>query len=124
MAQAEQVRADTAAIEERSRGVLDDARKEGQEILAAANRNAERILTEARQSAQQEAEHLLERAQADLVREREQAFVELRQQIADLAVLAAGQVVRQSLDDAAHRQLIQQFLATTPADGSGPRPTA
>ena len=44
MDQAERVRAETAAIEERSRGVLDEARREAQEILAAANRNSERIL--------------------------------------------------------------------------------
>src|SRR5438270_12203552 len=46
--QAERVRAETAAIEERSRGVLDEARREAQEILATANRNSERIVTEAR----------------------------------------------------------------------------
>jgi F-type H+-transporting ATPase subunit b len=124
LAQADQVRAETAAIEERSRGVLDEARREGQEILAQANRNAERIVSEARQAAQQEADHLLERARLDLVREREQAFTELRQQVADLAVLAAGNVVQRSLDDAAHRQLIQQFLATTAASDGSARPTA
>jgi F-type H+-transporting ATPase subunit b len=124
LAQADQVRAETAAIEERSRGVLDEARREGQEILAQANRNAERIVSEARQAAQQEADHLLERARLDLVREREQAFTELRQQVADLAVLAAGNVMQRSLDDAAHRQLIQQFLATTAASDGSARPPA
>jgi F-type H+-transporting ATPase subunit b len=124
MAQADKVRADTALMEQRSRGLLDDARREGQEILAQANRNAERIVTEARQAAQEEASHLLERARIDLEREREQAFQELRQQVADLAVMAAGNVVQRSLDDAAHRQLIQQFLATTASDGGTPRATA
>jgi len=122
LAEAEKVRADTASLEERSRSILDDARRESQEIVNNANRNAERILSEARTAAQQEGERLLERAKSDLSREREQAFEELRGQIADLAVLAAGQVVRHSMDDAAHRQLIQQFLATT-GDGRQ-RPTA
>src|SRR5207253_2149779 len=107
-------------LEERSRGLLDEARREGQEILAQANRNSERIIAEARLAAQQETDHLLERARLDLTRERDQAFQELRQQIADLAVLAAGHVVRRSLDDAAHRQLVQQFLATTPDAGAQP----
>jgi len=119
MEQAERVRAETAAIEERSRGVLDEARREAQDILATANRNSERILSEARQTAQQEAEHIVERARQDLTRERDQAFQELRQQIADLAVLAAGHVVQRSLDDAAHRQLVQQFLATGVDGGAG-----
>ncbi|HZT05914.1 MAG TPA: F0F1 ATP synthase subunit B [Chloroflexota bacterium] len=117
MAQAESVRAETARLEQESRSILDTARRESQEILAQANRNSERILSESRQAAQQEAEHIVERARADLARERDQAFQELRQQIADLAVLAAGHVVRRSLDDAAHRELIQQFLATA-GDGN------
>jgi len=117
MEQAERTRVETASLEERSKGLLDEARREGQAILAQANRNSERIIGEARQAAQQEGDRLLERARADLTREREQAFQELRQQIADLAVLAAGHVVRQSLDDAGHRQLVQQFLATATPDG-------
>ncbi len=124
MAQAEQVRVETALLEERSRGLLDEARREGQELLAQANRNSERLVTEARQAAQQEADRILERARADLTREREQTFQELRQQVADLALLAAGQVVRRSLDDAGHRQLIQQFLATAGDGTSSARPSA
>src|SRR5581483_12020750 len=89
LAQAEQVRAETAALEQSSRTILEEARREGQEILNNANRNAERILSEARTAAQTEAERLVERARADLSRERDQAFQELRGQVADLAVLAA-----------------------------------
>src|SRR6476620_6514365 len=51
MEQAERTRVETASLEERSRGLLDEARREGQEILAQANRNSERIIGEARQAA-------------------------------------------------------------------------
>ncbi|MEA2639532.1 MAG: F-type H+-transporting ATPase subunit b [Chloroflexota bacterium] len=111
LAQAEAARAETARLEHESRGILDEARRGGQEILANANRNAERINAEARQQAQAETERLIEQARAEIERERNQAFVELRQQIADLAVSAAGRVINRSLDDPTHRELVREFLA-------------
>ena len=116
--QAETVRAETARLEEESRSILDQARRDGQQILAQANRTAEQIMTEARRQAQTEGERLIGRAREELAREREQAFQELRQQIADLAVTAAGRVVRRSLDDDAHREMVREFLASESGDGA------
>jgi F-type H+-transporting ATPase subunit b len=112
MENAEAVRAETARLEAESKDILDRARQESQQLLAQANRNAERILTEARQAAQQEGERLVERARADLSRERTQAFEELRQQIGDLAIQAASQVVRRSLDPNQHRDLLREVVAS------------
>ena len=112
LAQAEEVRAQTARMEEESRGILDEARREGQQMLAQARTNAERIAAEATQRAQDEANHIVERAKQELAREREQAFQELRAQIADLTVTAASHVIRRSLDDSAHRELVREFLAS------------
>ena len=120
MNQAEEARAEVARLRDDSKDILDAARRESQEILATANRNSERILSEARQQAQTEADRIVERARAELVRERDQAFAELRQQVADLAVMAAGHVIRRSLDDAAHRQLVQELIA----DGRQGQPSA
>lgn len=112
LAQADQVRAETARLAEESRGILDAARRDGQQLLAQANRNAEQILAESRRQARAESAQIAERARADLARERDQAFQELREQVADLAVAAASRVVRRSLDDAAHRELVREFLAS------------
>ncbi len=40
-----------------------------------------------------------------------QARAELRSQVADLAILAASQVIRSSLDDEGQRRLIEEFVA-------------
>ena len=61
--------------------------------------------------AQEEAKQLVLEAQADIERQREQAMVELRQQVADLTLLAATRVIGQTLDEEAHRRLIGEFLA-------------
>src|SRR5690242_5137270 len=54
LAQAEAARAETARLENESRGILDEARRGGQDLLARANQNAERIMAESRQQAQVE----------------------------------------------------------------------
>ena len=118
LAQAEAVREETARLEAESRGILDEARREGQQLLAQANRNAEQILTEARRQAQAEGDRLVERARSEIERERDQTFQELREQVADLAISAAGRVVRRSLDEPAQRELVREFLATDDGDGA------
>ncbi len=125
MENAEHVRAETARLEAESHEILSRARAEGQQLLAQANRNAERILAEARQAAQEEGERLVERARADLARERIQAFEELREQIGDLAIQAAGQVLRRTLDANQQRELLREFVTTAAAtprtNGNGDR---
>jgi len=115
--QAETIRAETARLEAESRGILDEARREGQQILAQANRGSEQILAEARRQAQAEGERLVERARSEIERERDKVFQELREQVADLALIAAGRVVHRSLDDSAHRELVREFLASEDGDG-------
>ena len=44
-----------------------------------------------------------------------QAMAELRREVASLAVMAAERVISRSLDDQAHRQLVEQFLEEQPA---------
>ena len=117
LAQAEAIRVETVRLEEESRGILDQARREGQQLLAQANRSAEQTMAEARRQARIEGDRLLERARADLGRERDQAFQELHEQVADLAVTAASRVVRRSLDDSAHSELVREFLASEDGDG-------
>jgi len=116
LAQAETVREETAQLESQARTILDEARRQGQDILALANQNSERLVAEARHVAQEEAERLVERARSEMARERQQAFQELREQVADLAIQGAERVINRSLDDPAHRQLVREFLATDVAN--------
>jgi len=118
LAHAETVQAETARLEAESKTILDDARRDGQQILAQANRTSEQIMTDARRQAQTEGERLIERAREEIRRERDQAFQELREQVADLAVSAAGRVIRRSLDDPAHRELVREFLTPDGGDGA------
>ena len=111
MERAEALRDESTRSAEAVKAQLDEARREGQNIINNANQIAERIRSERTQQAQAEYEAILKRAQDDAAREREQAFAELRQQVADLAVAAAERIIRKQLDPAAQRQLVNEFLA-------------
>ena len=111
MERAETLRQESARAAEAVKAQLDEARREGQNIINNATQIAERLRTERQQQAQAEYEAILKRAQEDAAREREQAFAELRQHVADLAVLAAERIIHRQLDSNAQRQLVNEFLA-------------
>lgn len=111
MERAEEIKRDHARAQEHYAAELDRARKEAQGIIAQANQMAQRSSEEERVKARHEAEQFLARARAEIDGERRRAVAELRDQVADVALLAAGRIIGTSLDKAAHVKLIEQTLA-------------
>jgi len=111
MENAEAIKKQLARAQEEYAAQIDQARKEGQAIVGQANQMAERIRQEAQVQARQEAESFLAKAEAQIERDKRQAIAELRKEVAELAILAAGKVVRKSLDDKAHYAIIQEVLS-------------
>ena len=65
-------------------------------------------------------EQMRERAAADITAEKERALAEVREQVADLALLAAARVVGETMNTERERRLVQEFLAQVgTADGRG-----
>lgn len=119
MEQAEQAAKRLAEADEEVRRRLEEARREGQAILSQAAALGERLKEEARQEAKAQAEALIARARSAIELEREQAIQRLRQEFADLAILAAEKVLREALDRERHRRMIGEVLEETRAWGKG-----
>jgi F-type H+-transporting ATPase subunit b len=110
-----------AARQERERAanermaVLAAARQEANDVLTRAQRladeNRERDLTETRA----ELERLRERATADIEAEKQRALAEVRAEVADLALLAAGRVVGETMNQPRERRLVEEFLSDVSA---------
>ena len=111
MASAERMQAELKATQARNEEVLLDARREAQEILAVSRKNGEQLLARAREEANTQAETYLTRAQETMRQETDWAREQLRQEVADIAVLAAGRIIRKELDPRAQRQLIEETLS-------------
>ena len=102
---------------------LDEARKEAASMVARANKIAEdsraEILTEARE----QAEKITARARDEITAEKDRAMAELRATVADLALDAAGRLVRSEMNQTTQRRLVEEFLAEVAPQG-GTRATA
>jgi F-type H+-transporting ATPase subunit b len=92
-----------------------EARKEAAEMLARANKIAEDTRNEILNDARTEAERVTTRAREEIVAEKDRAMAELRAQVADLALAAAGKLVRSEMDGPTQRRLVEEFLSDVPA---------
>ena len=119
---AERMRQESARADQERLDAMRQARREAEEVVTRAMQEAERIRSEARQAAHEEGQRIITRAQEEATAERQQAMQELRGQVADLAVLAAGRLIQRSLDDKAHRSLVEEFLTEGDGRSSGPAP--
>jgi len=97
---------------------VSEARKEAAEMIARANKIAEDTRNEILADARAEAEKVTTRAREEITAEKERAMAELRSTVADLALEAAGKLIRSEMDGATQRRLVEEFLAEVPAGGS------
>jgi F-type H+-transporting ATPase subunit b len=103
-----ELESEIAALEARGREVLSRAAKEGEEL---------RLKLQAAASA--EARKIKEKALAELVEEKERLVGELRREVADLSVLAAGKLLQKSVDAGVERKVLDSFFAELDAAPKG-----
>jgi F-type H+-transporting ATPase subunit b len=122
MEAAQRMQTELQATAARNEEVLAEARREAQAILTNARETGEATLARYQDEASKQADEYLTRAKATLSAETEQARLQLRQEVANLAVNAATKIVRKELDPAAQTRLIEETLseATGRAGGAGP----
>jgi F-type H+-transporting ATPase subunit b len=98
------------AAERERQAKLEEARREAQTMLDRITKQAEDLRKELEAKAREQAEALIAKARAEIRQEREKAVQDLRLQVADLAVLAAGRIIGESLDPKKHRELIERAI--------------
>jgi F-type H+-transporting ATPase subunit b len=90
---------------------LDEARKEASAMIARATKIAEDSRAEIVAAAKAEAEAATARAREEITAEKDKAMAELRAQVAELALEAAGKLVRSDMNATTQRRLVEEFLA-------------
>jgi len=95
------------------------------EMLAKANREAaelakknqleiEAFRQELTAKAKKEADELVASARRQITEEKSKAIAEVKSYVADLAIEAAGRLVKASLDEKAQRQLVADYIEQLP----------
>ncbi len=100
--------------EERLAKIEDEARDKIQAAVREAQAARDEIITRA----QADSQAIVQRGEADIERRRQQSMVEMRDQLADLAIQAASRVVRGNLNSASHAQLIDEVIAGVGSNGT------
>jgi F-type H+-transporting ATPase subunit b len=112
LANAEKVKQDAALKQAELEKQLDATRREGQEAIARASAQSEKARQEIVAKANAEAAQIKAKALADVEYERKQALAQLQGEIANLSLAVTRKVLGGGgLDEAHHRQLVQQFLS-------------
>jgi len=109
--EADKARSQAEAAKQEYEKQLDEAREERRSILAQATEQAEKMKEDILAEARAEAQEVVAKTEEDVEALRRQTLVGAQDQIVDLAMAAAGKVVGESLDEQAHRRLIQEFIA-------------
>lgn len=112
---------ETARAQDEARRLLEENRRQ----LAEAEAQAQRVIREGREMGERVRAEILEKAQAssralvdqareEIRREKDAALGQLRSEVADLAVMAAGKIIDANLDPARHRALVDAALRELP----------
>jgi F-type H+-transporting ATPase subunit b len=96
---------------ERSEQILAEASAHAQEIVRRAERAASEMHEDARREAKVQADAIVAKARTEIDRERMAAIADIREQVVDLALVAASKVLRENIDGPKNRALIEQTVS-------------
>jgi F-type H+-transporting ATPase subunit b len=103
------VEADKLLAEYRER--LTAARQQADDIVARARKTAENNEAEAIADAKRKREEMLAQTRRDIEQETRRAIQEIRNEVADLTVLATEKVTRKTLKGPDHKRLVDEALS-------------
>jgi F-type H+-transporting ATPase subunit b len=103
-------REEAAALLAENRRILEETRHKVQEAINDARTGAEKIRAEMLEQARREQEDLMARTRRDIASERESMMDSVRRETVDLAIAAAGRLVRSNLDTEGNRKLVTEYL--------------
>jgi F-type H+-transporting ATPase subunit b len=101
--------ADKLLAEYRER--LHEARQQADDIVARARKTAENNESEALADAKRKREEMMAQTRRDIEQETRRAIQEIRNEVADLTVLATEKVTRKSLTGADQKRLVEEALS-------------
>jgi len=100
-----------ARVDEEKARVLAEAREQGREQVRRAVKEGEEARERLLSDAREETKGLRQRAREAVELEREEAMIQLRREVVDLALLAASQAVVGRLDEKQQRAVVDDFIS-------------
>jgi F-type H+-transporting ATPase subunit b len=108
--QAESSRLEAQQLLEENKRQLALAEEHSQRVIREGRDMGERLKAEILEKANSSARHTIEQAKDEIAREKEKALTQLRNEVADLAIGAAGKILDANLDTPKQRQLVDAAI--------------
>jgi F-type H+-transporting ATPase subunit b len=108
---AERQRKESDELLSEYRARLAEAREQADDIMVRARKSAETAEAEAAAAGKEKREELVEAAKRDIEAETRRSLDQIRQEVADLTVLATERVTRKSLTGEDQKRLVEEALS-------------
>jgi len=97
-------------IAERQKSMLQEAEAQAQKIVADGRKAAESIAQNIVEQARKDAQATLDETREKMAVEKELAIQEIKNQAVDLIIRTSEKLIEKSLDDEAHRKIVDKHL--------------
>ena len=108
--QASRIQAENAKLAEEQKRILAEAKAQAGQIVQIARESAEGLKRGVEAAAQEEKQRIVASASQEIEASKQTALAELRKTTADLSIGIAEKLIRQNLDDAKNRALVDQLI--------------
>ena len=110
LSKAEKVSAQAEQQALKNEEVLNSARKEAQEIISQAKDAGDKLKNKLIEDGKAQCDANIEQAKEQINREKEKVVAELKEQVANLSILAAEKIINKSLTDEDHTVIIKETI--------------
>lgn len=107
---AEQAKIEFEKLTEENKVRMAKAEEEAQKIIAQGREYAEKIKAQVIEESKAEAKKLIDDAAASIERKQQEAFNNLKEQIAEIAVNSAERIIRENLDKDKQMKIVDKYI--------------
>lgn len=115
LSKAEQARTEAERIIAENKRERIRAEEETQKALREGREFAEKMRMELVAKAENEARLLMEQARTEIKRDTQAAILRLREEAAELAIIATSKLLDESMNDERHRKVVDRMISEIPA---------
>jgi F-type H+-transporting ATPase subunit b len=108
--QADEARAQAQALLEENQKQRAQAEEQAHRLIKEGREMGERLKSEIVEKANSSSRHMVDQAKEEIHREKEAAIVQLREEVTDLVIVAAGKLLDANLDNAKQRSLVDAAI--------------
>ena len=107
---AERARAESQQRQQEHEALIDEAKQQAHEIIAASRHQGEQLRDEFLKKSQAESDKMVERAKHEIQASRDKVLEEMRDLAVELSMDATRKLIGRTLTDEEHKRIIQQSI--------------